>query len=619
MKNVLSKSIFRIIQGAIKTFRTFPAAMGSALGFAVVTMIKIQLDWPQQQPYNFLLNCLHWSFALGAIFSLAAITAARSRYEGEKTFRLANILGAGVVAITFLLLYFFSASHPDLYNPSYVNVSGIAVSRVSVAIVISLIAFIILAAYPKEHSDISRSLFMTQKAFVIALLYGAVLMAGTSAVAGAFKALIYSRMSDKVFEYIATIVGFLAFAIFMGYFPDFRKGQIDEKREIAQKQPRFIEILFEYIMIPIMLALTVVLLVWAARTMLTGANVSFEELAGISTSFAITGIWLHIMVTAYESGLARSYKKLYPFAAMLILAFEAWALAVQLGKYGMKDTEYIFILLWAGAVSSSILLASMRQKSHRIIALIICGLAIFSVLPVVGYNVLPVKSQVNRLEKLLESQGMLKNGRIVPAKTQPDKTVREAVTDTVSYLANVRDAKLPAWFDRKLSESDTFRAELGFDQTWPETIGETGKYPRTYLTLQNGAIDISGYQWAVNTQNIKESGKTNASATITGNRGIYNITWIMDQSDGLPTLRIRLKDKVILEKSMKSYVDSIAAKFPPGQQTTTEGTLDDMSVKLETPEVSVMIVFTSVEINEDNQQGTVNYMLNLNGIYIKEK
>jgi hypothetical protein len=619
MKNVLSKSIFQIIQGAVKTFSTFPAAIGSASGFAVVTMIRIQLDWPQQEPYNFLFNCLHWSLALGAVFSLAAITAARSRYAGEKAFRLANIISIAVAAVTFLLLYFFSASHTDLNNSSYVNISGIAASRVGVAMMVSIIAFVIMAAWPKEQSDFARSLFMTEKAFFIALIYGAVLMAGTSAVAGAFKALIYRNMSYKVYEYLGTIVGFLAFTIFVGYFPDFRKGQTDEKREAAQKQPRFIEILFEYIMIPIMLALTAVLLVWAAKTMLSGEKLPFEELAGIATSFAVSGIWLHIMVTGRQSGLARFYRKFYPFAALLILAFEAWALVVQLGKYGMKDTEYIFMLLWIIAAASSVLLIVMKQKSHMTIAVIACALAVFSVLPAVGYNVLPVTSQVSRLEKLLESQGMLQNGRIVTAKTELDKAVREGITDSVSYLAYARDAKLPAWFDRKLSESDTFKEKFGFDQTWPETPGGKVQYPGTSLNLQNGAADISGYRWALYMQNPNESGKSSASAAIKGDRGTYTITWITDQTNGLPTFRIRLNDKVILEQSMKSYVDRIRAKYPPGQQTSTEGTLDDMSVKLETPEVSIMIVFNNVQINVDNQQGTVSYWLNLNGIYIKEK
>jgi len=616
-ENIFKKSITQILTGAAKAFRTFPASIASALGFAVVTMIRIQLDWPQQAPYNFLFNCLHWSFALGAVFSLAAITYARSRYEGGKAFKLANAAGAAVVAVTFALLYMFSASHTNIYDTTYVTVSGIAASRVSVSMLVSMIAFIIFASSPREQSDFERSLFMTQKAFFIAAIYSLVIMAGTSAVARAFQALIYQDMSYKVFQYIGTIVGFLSFTIFAGYFPDFTKGKTDEKREAAQKQPRFVEILFEFIMVPIMLALTVVLFLWVGRTLLSGQKVPFEEVAGISTTFAVFGIWLHVMVTRLESGLARFYKRFYPFAAMLILAFEAWALAVQLGKYGMKDTEYFFILLWVVAAAAAVLLIAVKSKAHIFIALITCALAVFSVLPLAGYNALPVASQVSRLEKLLVSQNMLQDGKLVPAAAEPDKSVRESITDAVNYLAYAQDAKLPAWFDKKLSEGDTFRKELGFDQTWPETeYPGKGEYSGTYLNLPSGPMDVRGYRWVVN---INNEGKGDSAATVKGNRGTYTIRWTMSQQNGMPSIRVELDGKVILEQSMKQYTDRIAAKYPPGTQTSETGTLDDMTLKLETPEADLLLVFTNVQINVDNQQDTITYYINLGQIYMNEK
>ncbi|HAG11994.1 MAG TPA: hypothetical protein DCK76_11650 [Desulfotomaculum sp.] len=241
--NSLVPPISQVFRGSIRAFQTFPVTIGSALAFAVVTMIRIQLNWPQQEPYNLLFNSLHWAFALGAIFSLAAITATQSRFNTKKAFLVANLLGVAVVVAAFLMLYLLGGTKSGLDDSSFVRVSVIAASRVSAAILISFLAFIILAGYPEDQSDFARSFFMTHKAFFIALVYGLVIMAGTSGVAGAVQILLYSGMSEKVFEYTGTLVGFLTFTIFIGYFPDFRKGQIDERLEEAQKQPRFIEIL----------------------------------------------------------------------------------------------------------------------------------------------------------------------------------------------------------------------------------------------------------------------------------------------------------------------------------------------------------------------------------------
>lgn len=620
--NTFMKSIAKVFKGSAEAFKTFPASIGCALAFAVVTMIRIQLDWPQQEPYNFLFNCLHWSFALGAIFSLAAITAAKSRFEGSRAFMIANLLGFAAAALTFLGLYFFGATDPISTGSRYATVTGLAASRVGVAMLLSFLAFVVLAGYPKDQSDFAKSLFMTTKAFFIALIYGAVITAGTDGVAGAVEALIYHNMSEKVYMYLATLSGFLMFTIFVGYFPDFTRGKTDEHREVAQKQPRFIEILFVYIMIPIVIALTIVLLIWAGRTVMGSAQIQFVQLYSIASAYAVGGIWLHIMVTHHESGLAKFYRRFYPVAALVILAFEAWALMQQLGKSGLKITEYSFSIIWVIAVVSAVLLIVIKAKAHVPVIALTCAMAVISVLPVVGYNVLPVNAQVNRLEKLLVGQDMLKDGKLVPAVSEPDKAVRESITDAVEYLAYTSDAKLPVWFDKHLGENDVFKSKLGFEKTWPEydnnNGGGNGNILNTYLALPNGALDISGYRWAINTMNEKEfQGK--ASTTIIGEKGTYEIDWSVTGENGMPYLRVLKGDKVIIDQDLKSYIDKISAKYPPGNAKSYDPVFEDMCLRLETPEIKLLLVFNNVQINVDPQRDTINYWLSLNAIYVSEK
>jgi hypothetical protein len=620
--NVFFRSISQILKGAAKAFQTFPAAIACALAFAIVTMIRIQLDWPQQEAYNFLFNCLHWAFALGAIFSLTAITAAQSRINKSSAFLFANLLGAAVAILTFLALYWFGGTNPAVTGDRYAMVTGLAAIRVGVAMLVSFIAFIILAGYPKEQSDFARSFFMTHKAFFIAFIYGSVIMSGASGVAGAIQALLYRNMSEKVYMYIATLAGFLAYCIFVGYFPDFRKGQTDERREVAQKQPRFIEILFEYITIPIVLAMTIVLLIWAGKTILTGMGSSFVQLSSIATAYAVGGIWLHVMVTHYETGLAKFYRRIYPIAALVILAFEAWALLLQLQKSGLKITEYSFGVIWIIALAAAVLLLVLKAKAHVTIAVLTCIMAVISVLPVIGYQALPVTAQVSRLENLLLSQNMFKEGLLVPAATEPGLTVRESITDAVNYLANAQDAKLPAWFDRNLRDSATFKAKLGFEQTWPKQEAPSGAGAEnmfTSLISRPEAIDISDYDWAFNIQLYSEQNKGQASVSVKGERGTYWLDWTVNTRTGMPNLKIRLDDRLILEEDMNAYVDRIIAAYPPRGGEPYQVPLKDISLQLETPEVTVLLVFNSVEINVNPRQDIIYYNLNLGAIYLKEK
>ena len=619
--NVLSRSISQIFQGAVKAFQTFPAAIGCALAFAIVTIIRIYLDWPQQEAFNFLFNCLHWSFAVGAILSLAITTAVKSRINNRNAFLIGNMLGLLVVAFTFILLYFFGQSADE--SSRYAVISGISQARAGVAMLIGMLAFIYLAGYPNDQSDFSKSFFMTHKAFFIALIYGLVIMSGASGVAGAVKALLYHGMSYKVYMYIGTFTGFMAFTIFLGYFPDFRKDQIDQHREVAQKQPRFMEVLFVYIMIPIVIALTFVLLIWAGRTVATGLWPSFIQLSGIATSYAIGGIWLHIMVTHHESTLAGLYRKFYPIAALVILAFEAWALFVQLGKSGLKMTEYTFSLLWIITVAAVILLIIIKADAHPKIVAITCIMALIYVLPIVGYYALPVTAQADRLEKLLVSQGMFVDGKIIPAnKTNlPEPALRESITDAVDYLANARDAKLPTWFDKNLRDNEVFISKLGFEQAWakPQDVygNGSGAYMGTSIYLPPEAINIKNYSWALNFQGDFQKGKE--YLTLIGDRGTYRIYWTLNTQDGIPTLRIVLNDKTILNHDLNDFIDQISKKFPPKQAEPYEASFKDMSMQLGNQDIDVLLVFSNVDINVDPQSDTINYWLNLNALYLNEK
>ncbi len=615
----IKQSILKIARDSGEAFQTFPATMLCAVAFALVTMVRIQLDWEQQEPYNFLFNCLHWSLAFGAIFNLAVVVAAQSRINTHKAFLYANMAGLAAAAITFVSLYYFGAGDPILTGARFMVISNIAAARVTAAMVISMLAFILFAGQPKEDSDFARAFFMNHKAFFLALIYGGVVLAGTSGVAGAVQALLYNDMSSKIYMYISTLAGLLAFTIYVGYFPDFRKGEKDEHRETAQKQPRFIEILLGLILVPIVLALTVVLLIWAVKTIAGGQNAEFYMLYRIAAAYTLGGIWLHIMVTHYDTGIAKFYKRIYPIAALVILVFEAWALFSQLGESGLKFTEYAFSMIWILAAAAAVLLMTQKEKAHRMIVIVASVLALCYVFPVVGYNALPVTAQSNRLEKLLVSEDMLADDQIVPAVAEPSLEVRRQITDAVDYLAYANDAKLPSWFDKTLAQPINFQSAMGFEQVWPEPDDGYygGEYLSTILFLDAAPIDISDYRWVVIPQD--DYRKTTGITTLKGETGSYEIFWDNSSPSGIPTLRITEGGTILYEEDMGAFIDAIAEKYPPSQPKPIEAGIEDMSLSFTTPKLAGMIVMRNAEIHLDPQGDAINYWIYPEAIYIREE
>ncbi|MHC1717730.1 MAG: DUF4153 domain-containing protein [Acidaminococcaceae bacterium] len=619
--NSFARSIMQIAQGAGKAFTNFPTAIACAAAFTAVTMVRIYLDWPQQKDYVFLFNCLHWSLGFGAIFSTTAITAVQSRYNDKQAFVLANMVGIIAAVIAFGSLFIWGGRAPEVGQISTNVLSDLAEMRIVVAMFVSFLAFLIFAGSPKEEPDLAKSLFMTHKAFFISTIYGFVLWGGTSSVAAAIQALLYQGMSYNVYAYIAALIGFFTFTIYLGYFPDFRDTERSERRLVAEHQPRFIEILFGYIMVPIMLALTVVLLLWAVRIVTEGVWPSFMRLSGIAASYATSGIWLHMMLTDHEGKMSVFYRKYYPFAALVILGFEAWALVVQLGKYGLKTTEYYFGLTWIFAVVSVILLVLFRAAAHRKIIVLTAILAICSVLPAIGYNVLPIKAQTTRLEKMLVSQNMLIDGKLVPASSEPSEKIREGITDAVNFLAYSTDVKLPVWFEKNFANGEVFKSKFGFKQTWPKDDNFYGTMNRVYLNtslyLSATPMDIKGYDWVLKPQKFQEQGLP--WGEIKGSKGTYKLTWTTNKQDGTPSLKVTMDGRLLLEESFKDYITKIEAAYPPVDSKSHAAGLSDMSVQLQTPEIKLMVVFGEVHINLNNRENKTNYNLNLDAIYLREK
>jgi len=70
---------------------------------------------------------------------------------------------------------------------------------------------------------------------------------------------------------------------------------------------------------------------------------------------------------------------------------------------------------------------------------------------------------------------------------------------------------------------------------------------------------------------------------------------------------------------MNAYIERISATFPTNEGKPQNASLHDMSVRIDTPELSVLLVFDHVDVFVEPDADRMNYWLNLNTIYLKEK
>lgn len=619
--NQFGKSIEKMWKGAFEAVATFPITSLNAILFTIVTMIRIQLEWQQQEPYNLLFNSLHWAFSFGAIFGLMATTYVRRKNNQPHPLLLANLTTGIATLVAFLSLYFLGARIPGANDYfKYPILSEIAHVRMTTITLVTFFAYLFFASRPKEKPEISRAIFMNQKALVVAGIYGLVLMAGTSAIAGAIQALLYTQMSFKVYQYLGALVGLVTFMLFLGALPNFSAAEKDEKWLAAEKQARFIHLLFAYILTPIMIALTIVLLLWTVKTIFQGVGSNFVRLSGIATTYAVVGLWLHMMVEEAKTPITDFYLKAYPYAALVILAFEAWALVMHLNTYGLQTTEYYFIVTWVVAISSMLLILFKKEWAYVFILWITMGAMLFTVFPVVGYQSLPVRLQTKRLEQLLVDANMFKEGAIVPGSEELDRETRVKITSSALFLAGQNEEAIPKWLNDELFNQATFEKVMGFAPVYPDSPGSqpSTQYQQVFLQIEPGAIPIVDYDWAILLGSYY--GEAAIADTIAGKNGEYQVQWMTGTTDqSIPKLKITLDNQVILEENMSNYLDTILKKYPLGAGDTIEVPLADMSHTFSNDQVSGIIVFRSVNATLDVREDTMSYWFEVASVYLKEK
>lgn len=439
-------------------------------------------------------------------------------------------------------------------------------------------------------------------------------MLGVSGVIGAFQSLIYREMNYRVYQYLGIIVGFLTYTIFLGYFPSFKGKENKTEIDKIKEEPRFIFVLFEYILIPIMIALTVVLLIWSVRVVFQGMDVSFNQLSGIASSYVIIGIWLHIMVSKHDTKLSTFYRRAYPFAGILILIFEAWALFVQLNKFGLKTAEYSFLMIWIFALISILLLIFSKKRPYRKISIIGIIILIIWILPIVGYEDITFNSQVNRLEKILENEELLINENILVTNKEVEYVKRGEITDAVDFISYSEKENTPIWFKKDLNDEKIFKDTFGFEKTYG-LYEDPLDYKSMNFILKGDEIDISDYSSSLRMLPNYNSDKLNL---LEGQSGAYKISTYND-SMGIPKIIVEFEDETIIEEDMDKYLSKLISGNNLEGNREISLALEEMSFIVEDENISILWVIENINVYYDERLERNEYYIETHGIFLKYK
>lgn len=600
--NKIMKSILGVLNGVSRAFLRYPASMVCTIVVAISFNFTIATE--NLNNHN-LLFALQLVFFLGAILNMAVSAAAQKANLNLLISGLVNLLGLIITTAIFLLVYLPTS-----------KISDINTTRLIVATFISFISFIIIASAKTEKFDFNQMTFMTIKSFFVALIYTLVIILGLFFIAFAVESLLYNNLSNNVYSYIAIYSMLTGFSFFLGYFPSFKKDEDDEQIEKAIKYPRFIEVLFLYILIPLLTILSVVLLLWIVQILINGKLPEFAQLSSIFSGYCLFGLWLYSMVSQYKTGIAKIFKRVFPYLTILFLAFEAYAILNQISLNGVKVGEYAVSLIWIFSLISSVLIIFIPVVKNRLLGyLAIIILAIY-VMPIVGFVDFPVSMQVNRLENVLIKNKMLENGKIIPSTNISQKDKRKITLSSLFIVEQV-DAKKPSWFNQSINDFKVFKEVYGFDQIY-DTNPIIQPLQSINMNLKDNYFDISDYQYALYNQN----NSMYKSIIINGKKGNYVFKYDTD-NNGVPNINVKKNGEEFISKNLKDYLNDLFNNYKntsSGLKSSIDNySIDEMSFKIEKDGVKIILIFNSIYISQDvNTNSQISYVVNLNGAYLAE-
>lgn len=469
------------------TFKRFPLTLISAT-LATIFLILSTFD-----EYDEAFNNKMISYGLVFVFGIFLFAFVKLFNEGLRNYYdLKNLKNNNLIKIlsyliTMPILY---GIYELIYNESsvfaYYGKNFIYFTLIAALVVGS--AFVGKLNY---HKDYVAYVAKILKAFIISNIYSFIVFIGVSGIIFALESLFKFNFADLVYLRVA-IFSFILFNVvtFFADFPKVRDSFID------YKYPKAFKILLVYIITPIVIIYTGILLAYFIKILLLWQipNNLIVNLVIWFASFAI--IYLFFISRIDSIDFINKFKIIFPFTLFPLLAMMFFAIYLRIREYGVTENRYLVIAGGVWILLSLIYYIFYRDNSNITVPIFLSVIILISGIGPASATSLSVRSQNSRFEKLLKENKMLAGEEIKP-NLNIDSDAKNQIIDIVSYMVRTDRVGELSYMpkDFKLSE-DSFKKLFGFSNIIEDKNYLGYSYsdnPRSENDLGFN-IDIDGYK-----------------------------------------------------------------------------------------------------------------------------
>lgn len=291
-------------------------------------------------------------------------------------------------------------------------------------------------------------------AIILALIVGVVFGGGMTAVLAGLDFLLGVKIEDNAYARVWVLAMTLVGPIYgLSLVPRHFKDEVDLNAHRGSLMERGVSVLVNYVMVPMALIYALILHAYAIKILIIG-ELPKGQIGAIVSLFALggTATWLlgwpwRETGTKLLQWFMSGWFWLLPVPATL-LGLAIWR---RVSDYGVTPDRYgiALVAVWTALVFVYLVLrrnnADMRVILGAASALLIVG----SFGPQGAYSTTGV-SQFARLKSFLETNGVLKDGKVAASVPQMNQADTTTVNTIVYSLAGVSQLnRLSGWFDPK--------------------------------------------------------------------------------------------------------------------------------------------------------------------------
>ncbi len=580
------KKIVARVQGFFDTISRFLLTTIFLVLAAIINSINIS-----QESINELGKYVLILF-VGAFFAIVAQVVYEKYFSGI----IKRILSMAI-ALALTAAYYFAFIHNQ-------DMNTIMIVRASIVLFALLIAFIWIPII-KTKFNFNESFLVAFKSLFIAVFFASVLFGGVSLIIAAIDNLLFA-VDEKAYMQSTSIIYILfASLYFLSLIPSYNKNdQTKEENEHIEKMiscGKFLEILISYILIPLASVFTLILLIYIIINF-TDEFWRNSLLEPMLVSYSIVVIVLYILSSTLGNKLVKLFRMIFPKVLIPIVLFQTIASVLKVGDNGLPFTRYYVILYGLFALTSGIIFSIISIKKNGLIAPILIGLLIISIIPPIDAFSTGKRTQINMLEKVLEENSMLINEEVVP---NPDinESDMQKITQAVEYIFSMGYDNEVSFLKDDFNMYEDFKVVFGFDPYYYHDIEDEYRYGGGNLD-ERIAIDVSGYDYMIlsylNISDREDNADTEPnSIEIDGNT--YTVTYANGQENGIVYVLDENSNSIISLDILDS-IQKLYESFDYNNMYENYLTLEEATTTVENESAKLEAIIQSFWYEVDDQE-----------------